>query len=756
MIRRIFLAAASCLFSMSIAAQDITEQQALRTAQEFMQGKTFETTSVSRRAAHTADFVTQHGYYVFNVENNGGYVIVSADERTSQPILGYSNKGHFDYDALPANAKAWMDGYTEGIRRLKNQPADNQVVRRSESITNGKKVEPLCTTTWGQTAPYNNMCPTIDGKHCVTGCVVTATAQIMRKHKYPAKGNGSVSYKWNGTTLSADLSQSTYQWDKMLDKYTEGNYTEEQGNAVALLMRDLGYSSSMTYTTSESGTSSTNMPYALWKHFGYDKNIRVLKRDFCSIEEFCAIIRKELDEGRPLLMGGTDSGGHAYVCDGYDERGYFHINYGWNGEQDNYYLIGQNMPYSSSLEIYFGIQPDKGGTNGITGMSNKDFVWKEGDIITCALHVVSTISEEDIEVALAAKNTATNAVQYFVMTDDGEKSLYINDGIVVDQYKSFTFDKTLDDGTYQLYPVCRVKGDANWQTFFFRDKRQRYVDLTVANGAKTYANNNIVDDLDPGKVEKDGIYYILDDAKLEASVTFKNNRYNSYKGDVTIPSTITISGKTYDVVTIALDAFKESADLTSITIGANVKTIQLAFYCCYRLKTVKFAQGSKLETIVGMAFQYCRALESVELPEGIKEIDSDIFDGCDKLARLVLPRSINMIADGAFSTSSKNLHMYVAWEDPEKEVKTGVLNKEIDINTWTLHVPKGTKEKYQEANIWKDFGTILDDNTTGIKNTANSQQSTANGPYYDLHGRLIKEPMAKGLYIVNGRKFLKR
>jgi len=115
-----------------------------------------------------------------------------------------------------------------------------------------------------------------------------------------------------------------------------------------------------------------------------------------------------------------------------------------------------------------------------------------------------------------------------------------------------------------------------------------------------------------------------------------------------------------------------------------------------------------------------------------------------------------MIADGAFSTSSKNLHMYVAWEDPEKEVKTGVLNKEIDINTWTLHVPKGTKEKYQEANIWKDFGTILDDNTTGIKNTANSQQSTANGPYYDLHGRLIKEPMAKGLYIVNGRKFLKR
>lgn len=140
-------------------AQNVTEQQALATAQQFLQGKTFETTSSARRAAKAADIadtVAKRGYYVFNVENNGGYVIVSADERTERPVLAYSTCGHFDYDALPPNAKAWMDGYTEGIRRLKNLPADYRPKRLAGTAKDeGKKVGPLLTTEWWQREPYN-------------------------------------------------------------------------------------------------------------------------------------------------------------------------------------------------------------------------------------------------------------------------------------------------------------------------------------------------------------------------------------------------------------------------------------------------------------------------------------------------------------------------------------------------------------------------------------------------------------------------
>ena len=141
--RQLTLWAFAWLVYMGTTAQNVTEQQALATAQQFLQGKTFETTTSPRRAAKVADTVAERGYYVFNVENNGGYVIVSADERTEQPVLAYTTCGHFDYDALPPNAKAWMDGYTEGIRRLKNLPANFRPKREAGTAkAEGKKVGP--------------------------------------------------------------------------------------------------------------------------------------------------------------------------------------------------------------------------------------------------------------------------------------------------------------------------------------------------------------------------------------------------------------------------------------------------------------------------------------------------------------------------------------------------------------------------------------------------------------------------------------
>ena len=748
------------MVSMSATAQNVTEQQALTTAQQFMQGKTFEATASSRRAAGTADPAAERGYYVFNVENNGGYVIVSADERTERPVLAYSTCGHFDYDSLPANAKAWMDGYTEGIHRLSYQPAANGPKQEANStLTEGKKVGPLLTTEWSQETPYNNMCPMDGNERSVTGCVVTATAQIMRYHKFPAKGTGQVSYEWKGQTLTADLSQSTYQWDQMLNKYTEGNYTEAQGNAVALLMRDLGYASSMSYSSAESGTSSASMPYALWKYFGYDKHIRLLQRNYCTADDFNAALREEIDAGRPVLIGGTENGGHAFVCDGYDERGYFHMNYGWDGKQNDFYLIGPDMPFANNMDFYMGIQPNRTGTesrNGITGQSKQDFIWKEDNTLTCALFVISTICEEEIEVALAAKNTATNEVQYFIKTGAGEKSVCTFDGAVVsDKYKSFTFDDQIADGTYQLYPVCRMKGEQNWQTFYFNDKRQTFVDLKVEGGKKTYANNHVTDEMDPGKVEVDGVFYTLDDEKLEATVTFKNNRFASYKGSVTIPSTITIATETrgsdvgsitYKVVKIGKDAFSESSELTSVTIGANVKTIEASFYACFALKTIQFEKGSQLQTIKGYAFQYCTSLESIELPEGTQYISTSAFEQCRGLVRVVLPASIKTIEDDAFPTSSTNLHMYVAWQDPA-DVNAGIVSKCEETNTWTLHVPKGAKEKYEKSQSWKNFGTIVDDNTTAIQHLPTD--AAISDRYYTLDGReLSGRPTVGGIYIV--------
>ena len=541
---------------------------------------------------------------------------------------------------------------------------------------------------------------------------------------------------------------SRLQWP-----YTTGNYNETQANAVALLMRDLGYASHMSYSTVESGTADINMIGALWTNFGYDKYIRILERDYCTAEDFNAILRSELDAQRPVLRSGANDGGHTYVCDGYDERGYFHINYGWAGYQDNYYLIGTDMPYSMSLSIFFGIQPNKTGTeskNGITGQSNQDFMWKEDNTLECSLFVVSTICQEEIEVGLAAKNTATNVVSYFIKSGDNDKSQY--DNIVKDQYKSFTFDDQIADGTYELYPVCRMKGEQEWQKFYFFDKRQGVVDLKVENGIKTYTNNHISDELDPGKVEVDGIYYLLNDDTQEAAVTFKNNRYASYKGDVVIPASITVpkategttTATTYNVTEVGKSAFDKSEQLTSVTIGANVRSIGTAFYMCTALKTLNFAANSQLKEIKSFAFQTCLSLTSVTLPEGTTTIGSDAFNQCTSLVNVLIPMSVTTIQGDAFSTMSKNLNMQVAWNEP---IEVESINTSDDIKTWTLHVPKGTKAKYESAQGWKDFGTIIEDLPTAV--TEITTDNTAGYRYYTLNGHELNEkPTEPGIYIV--------
>ena len=202
------------------------------------------------------------------------------------------------------------------------------------------------------------MCPTINGQHCPTGCVATATAQVMYYHKWPERGQGSNSYKWNGQTLSADFSQSVYRWDLMTPTYNH-NSSRESCDAVALLMHDVGYACNMSYALGGSGASSEGK--ALINYFDYDKSMGVIDRDNCDEETWHNIIMDDLHNGRPLLYeGGSSSGGHALVIDGYDGNGGYHFNFGWNGSSNGYYTL-LSIKYNSSPSIYFGIKKNEGG-----------------------------------------------------------------------------------------------------------------------------------------------------------------------------------------------------------------------------------------------------------------------------------------------------------------------------------------------------------------------------------------------------------
>ena len=333
----------TALLPLAAEAGGISVSEALLIAQEFMmqQGIDFTPDTRIRGTGHSEEL----GYFVFNGERQTGYVIVCADDRVVIPVLGYAESGSFDYDQLPPNAKAWMDGYTMAIKSLdESAPAAS----RQRMLKTYVGVEPLIETRWGQGAPYNQQCPLLNGQRTVAGCSATAMAQIMYYHQWPAKGKGSISYTWDsaGKRLSRSFASSTYNWNAMSLTYGDGS-TTAQKNAVAQLMRDCGYAQQMDYGTSGSSSYPANVPAALTTYFDYDKNtVRLVSRG-TDDDEWESMLRDELDNRRPVFYAGYGSGGHAFVCDGYDQSGYFHFNFGWNGAADGYFTLTSITPNKS-------------------------------------------------------------------------------------------------------------------------------------------------------------------------------------------------------------------------------------------------------------------------------------------------------------------------------------------------------------------------------------------------------------------------
>ena len=308
-------------------------------------------------------------FYVFSSDSSG-YVIISGDDKMS-PVLSYSTTGHFDMSDVPPALSQWLESYKQQILWLinNNVATDYSNAGQWEDLKNNtvrnpakaRAVDPLITTKWSQSPYYNALCP----GGCVTGCVATAMAQVMKYWNYPATGTGSHSY-YHPTygTLSADFGSTTYKWDRMPMR------VESPNSSVALLMYHAGVGADMNYSPGLSGASILNAEYALETHFGYSSSMRWLERDDYSPDEWLNILKTELDEGRPVLyVGNGDGGGHAFIADGYDNNSMFHMNWGWGGSCDGFVLLTDIDPgnggggFNSNQEVIVGIKPSENPQN---------------------------------------------------------------------------------------------------------------------------------------------------------------------------------------------------------------------------------------------------------------------------------------------------------------------------------------------------------------------------------------------------------
>ena len=173
------------LHASTIYAEEISETQAREIATAFL-NKHLPAAAPSADAVPSLDLTQTFRserdgrpmIYVFQRGEDEGFVIVSADDRTIRPVLGYSDTGTFTANETHPNAWHFMQSYVQQMEDI-----EKHAPQAKADPTLPANVKPLLKTKWHQRTPYNDYCPTLDGVRCPTGCVATAVAQVMYYHQ---------------------------------------------------------------------------------------------------------------------------------------------------------------------------------------------------------------------------------------------------------------------------------------------------------------------------------------------------------------------------------------------------------------------------------------------------------------------------------------------------------------------------------------------------------------------------------------------
>lgn len=368
--------------SLSALATTLTPEQALNR----VKGESVRVRSLASKVINQPQLLTTinandgvPAVYLFGNANGSDRIVVSADD-VAQPLLGYLDE---DYDGtdeiLPPEFEWWLNQYAAeiAVARSSSTAVVNRGGRGLDSSTERVAIAPMLTTKWNQDAPFNDLCPKATGSaysngNSPTGCVATAMAQVMNYFEWPKELPNDTVTATNATKgkVSLILSTITFDWDNMLDSYSD--YTDAQGTAVAQLMQACGYSVAMSYGVSASGAQTRNVATALVDHYNYDGRITYEKREYYNRDEWESLIYNNLSEVGPVIYAGyTGTSGHCFVCDGYSADNYFHFNWGWGGMSDGYFLLSALNPSSQGIggatggynldqEVVLGIRPSTG------------------------------------------------------------------------------------------------------------------------------------------------------------------------------------------------------------------------------------------------------------------------------------------------------------------------------------------------------------------------------------------------------------
>ncbi|MBO4673783.1 MAG: BspA family leucine-rich repeat surface protein [Bacteroidaceae bacterium] len=712
------------LSTVPLSAQQVTKEVAMEKAMSFLHQPESSGSNMRKAPRKAPQLVLANDrddFYVFNDEANGGYVVVSGDERMPD-VLGYSYDGHFDNDDVPCNLEALLEGYAEQVAQLRS----NQQARVKEAVrvdASRKAIEPMVECTWGHWVPYNNLCPAKGGKRTASGCVAIAMAQIMHYHQWPKETTDFIP-GYTTQTLGIEvpaLPVTAIDWDNILpyyDPYDSNSYSKKEADAVATLMQLCNVAVEMDYGLETSGAYLSDIPNAMIKYFDYDSRMEDLVIDDFEEDEWNQIVYDELSKKRPVICSQP---GHAFVIDGCDQNGYFHMNFGEHDRVtrvDGYFLLSEGAVY----ELIIGIQPSD-----------------------------------------------PNSPQAYATLDNGKMTFYY------DTEKANRSGKIFSDVSSCASNNAEIKEcefDPSFANMKMRNLKYFFANCT---NLKSIAGINHLNTADVRSMCE--MFIGCSSLKSLDLSSFNTEKVTDMEGmfrDCSALRSLDISHFDTKKVMSMMNMFCRCSSLTSLDVSSfdteNVESMDGLFYDCSSLKTLdvsKFNTGKV--TDMAVMFQGCSSLSSLDLSNFNTENVTRMgwmFGNCTNLKSLnVSSFKTGNVQDmsGMFYNCNKLTSIYAS----EQWDMSKVENKEDMFGGCTNLVGgKGTVYDWNHSDgeyARIDEGSNNPGYLTNIKDTAirSIKTNETNGAVYNLSGIKISSfshdlnHLGKGLYLVKGKKMIK-
>ncbi|MEA1875193.1 MAG: C10 family peptidase [Bacteroidota bacterium] len=374
------------LFGANAFAKEVPKSVAEKVAKHFYyqhvnQTKSidFKSIEINLKSIHQKN--AQQTFYAFDVNENDGFVLVSA-QNSVKPVIAYAFEGSFNSDNMHPGQAEMLEWYEKQIAsageqrltapaEIENQWIDLINYKPENDIKSYRNVEPLLLVEWNQTSPYNAMCPedaAAQGGHVPVGCVATAMLQVMKHWNYPETGTGSYTHSnySNGGygNITVNFANQTYNWEGMPISASGVN------DELAKVNLHVGVAVRMYWGPTGSGASTSRIVNAFVDYFRYDHSCDLINKDYYGDVEYKNILKGQLDNNLPMVYSGSpESGnvGHAWNCDGYIEDE-FHMNWGWGGAGNGYYTLddltssatpgGDEYNFSYNQQAVINIYPE--------------------------------------------------------------------------------------------------------------------------------------------------------------------------------------------------------------------------------------------------------------------------------------------------------------------------------------------------------------------------------------------------------------